>query len=115
MVEDQRLLPLPDHTNPFTKQLPMAGSFITAANTGAGSNLSGPFIHQGASFDRWVQTHHPSGYYVVKALERLRVVDNGMASKARDIAGIRDSEINDIHTYEKTLDGITRLRSVRLW
>lgn len=108
MLEGQRLLPLPEHTDPFSKQIPVPGSLIA----GKGHDLSGAFIQPGLYIDFWVLSYYPGGYYVMKIYERCELIDNGMTSMVKDLRVNQDAEQGDYHVFEKYEDNQTRLVTI---
>ena len=64
-----RLHPRLAGTDPFTREHPMAGSYVAAAP----GTLMGPFVGPREQFVEWILTHLPSGYYCAEILERLEV------------------------------------------
>lgn len=98
-------LPAPEQMDPFTTDVPMAGSRVISGP----KKLVGLFVDPGDTLVEWVFYYHGSGYYVVYILERCALADNGLQSTTEPYRDNYSGKRGDYYVFEQLADGSTPL------
>lgn len=105
-----KMHPLPEQTDPFTRDIPLPESYVIWP---VKALLSGPFVHPGIAPSykvvpvyEWIMYFCPSGYYGTRVFERYAMNENVPATRKKSVQhNWGDEREGDYLVFEKYADG----------
>jgi len=106
-VLQQHRLPHCAHHDPFTTEVPLAGSFVASKHGVTESAvIAGPLDPWAIA---WALSHFPSGYYTPILAERIELVHGPQLEEAPPLPHPEDGHEGSFHLYRRQEDGHGRL------